>query len=42
MGGPNAPLEPADSMRSLLGVMDRATAKESGRFFSHEGEEIPW
>lgn len=42
MGGPNAPLEPADSMGSLLGVMDRLGPHDSGRFLSHVGEAIPW
>lgn len=42
MGGPNAPLEPADSMRSLIGVMDRLGPGDSGRFLSHLGEGIAW
>ncbi|MFM9958408.1 MAG: SDR family oxidoreductase [Phycisphaerales bacterium] len=42
MGGPNAPLEPSDSMKSLIGVMDRLGASDSGKFLSHVGEEIPW
>lgn len=42
MGGPEAPLDPAESIRSLVGVMDRLTIKDSGTFLSHEGKPIPW
>lgn len=42
MGGPNAPLKPADSIRSLIAVLDRLTVADSGRFLSHQGETIPW
>ena len=40
MGGPDAPLEARDSIRSLLAVADRLTIQDSGRFLSHEGQPI--
>ncbi|HEY0229735.1 MAG TPA: SDR family oxidoreductase [Dokdonella sp.] len=42
MGGANAPLEAADSVASMLGVIERLGAGDSGKFLSHEGAEIPW
>lgn len=42
MGGKDAPLEPKDSIRSLIGVMDRVGPADSGRFLSHEGNSIAW
>ncbi|MBN8645458.1 MAG: SDR family oxidoreductase [Planctomycetes bacterium] len=42
MGGKDAPLEPKDSIRSLIGVMDRIVPADSGRFLSHEGNAIAW
>ncbi len=42
MGGSGAPLDPRDSMRSLIGVVDRLNVSDSGRFLSHEGSPIAW
>jgi NAD(P)-dependent dehydrogenase (short-subunit alcohol dehydrogenase family) len=42
MGGPQAPLRPEDSVRGMLNVIDRLRAQDGGRFFSYEGQEIPW
>ncbi len=42
MGGKDAPLDPRDSIRSLLGVIDKLTKADGGRFISHEGKTIPW
>lgn len=42
MGGSGAPLDPRDSMRSLIGVMDRLSVSDSGRFLNHEGSPIAW
>jgi NAD(P)-dependent dehydrogenase (short-subunit alcohol dehydrogenase family) len=42
MGGPNAPLNPADSIRSLLAVANRLSLADSGQYLSHEGKPIPW
>ncbi|WNG55224.1 SDR family oxidoreductase [Archangium gephyra] len=42
MGGPNAPLLPEASVRGMINVMDRLKAEDGGRFFSYEGQELPW
>jgi NAD(P)-dependent dehydrogenase (short-subunit alcohol dehydrogenase family) len=42
MGGANAPLAVADSVAGMLAVIDRLQLADSGRFLSHEGDEIPW
>ncbi len=42
MGGPEAPLDPADSIRSLIAVADKLTLADSGRYLSHEGKPIAW
>ncbi|HEV7214620.1 MAG TPA: SDR family oxidoreductase [Chloroflexota bacterium] len=42
MGGPNARLEPAESARGLLSVIDGLTLADSGRFLSYDGSELPW
>ncbi|WPB75181.1 SDR family oxidoreductase [Archangium violaceum] len=42
MGGPNAPLLPEASVRGMINVIDRLKAEDGGRFFSYEGQELPW
>lgn len=42
MGGPNATLHPADSVREMLATIDRLTPNDSGRFMSRHGEDIPF
>ena len=42
MGGANAPLAAADSVASMLGVIDGLRAEDRGKFLSHDGVEIPW
>jgi NAD(P)-dependent dehydrogenase (short-subunit alcohol dehydrogenase family) len=42
MGGANAEMEIDVSVRDLIGVLDRLALKDSGRFLSHDGSEIPW
>ncbi|PTL82305.1 SDR family oxidoreductase [Vitiosangium sp. GDMCC 1.1324] len=42
MGGPQAPLRPEESVRGMINVIDRLKAEDGGRFFSHEGQELPW
>jgi NAD(P)-dependent dehydrogenase (short-subunit alcohol dehydrogenase family) len=42
MGGPQAPLDPKDSMASLLRVVDGLTTKDNGKYLSHEGNPIAW
>lgn len=42
MGGAGAPLSPEASVRGLRKVIGRLTPRDSGRFLSHDGTEIPW
>lgn len=42
MGGSEAPTLPADSVRGMLKVIDRATEQDSGKFFDFEGDTVPW
>jgi NAD(P)-dependent dehydrogenase (short-subunit alcohol dehydrogenase family) len=42
MGGTNAPTAPEASVSGMLKVIDRATAKDSGKFYDFEGDELPW
>jgi NAD(P)-dependent dehydrogenase (short-subunit alcohol dehydrogenase family) len=42
MGGPNAPLPPAESVSGLRQVIAGITPASSGAFLGHRGETIPW
>jgi NAD(P)-dependent dehydrogenase (short-subunit alcohol dehydrogenase family) len=42
MGGENAPLLPPESIAGMRRVLDGLGAKDSGRFLSYAGEELPW
>ena len=42
MGGQEAPLSPEESVRGVLKVVDRLGPKDTGKFFSERGREIPW
>lgn len=42
MGGPEAPLSPEQSARSLLDLVERLTPADNGSFLSHDGRPIPW
>jgi NAD(P)-dependent dehydrogenase (short-subunit alcohol dehydrogenase family) len=42
MGSQDAPLSPEESVLAVLKVIDRLTPKDSGKFFSQRGREIPW
>lgn len=42
MGGPNARLTPAESIGGMIKVIDGLTAQDSGEFFTHNGERLPW
>lgn len=42
MGGTSAPLEPEESVRGLLRVIDGLRIEHSGRFFDYSGAEIAW
>jgi NAD(P)-dependent dehydrogenase (short-subunit alcohol dehydrogenase family) len=42
MGGANAPLRPDESVSNMLRVIDGLGPEQSGRFFDHDGSELPW
>jgi NAD(P)-dependent dehydrogenase (short-subunit alcohol dehydrogenase family) len=42
MGGPRAPLTPEESIRGLRARIASLDAGTSGRFFLHDGTELPW
>lgn len=42
MGGPQAPLPAADSVRGMLRIVDGMGAEQTGRFFDYQGAEVPW
>jgi NAD(P)-dependent dehydrogenase (short-subunit alcohol dehydrogenase family) len=42
MGGPEAPLAAADSVRGMLRLIDGMGPEHSGRFFDYQGQEVPW
>ncbi len=42
MGGPNARLTPAESIAGMIKVIDGLTAQDSGEFFNHNGDRLPW
>ncbi|HYE03387.1 MAG TPA: SDR family oxidoreductase [Phycisphaerales bacterium] len=42
MGGPEAPLTPAQSARSMLEVLERLTPSDTGRFLNYDGSPLPW
>jgi len=42
MGGAGATLEPEESARGLLAVIDGLTPEDAGRFLRYDGSEVPW
>jgi NAD(P)-dependent dehydrogenase (short-subunit alcohol dehydrogenase family) len=42
MGGPDAPLAPADTVPSLVRVIDGLTMESSGHFLSWDGKTVAW
>ncbi len=42
MGGAGAPLQPPDSIRGMLEVIDKLTTADNGRYLTYAGEELPW
>jgi NAD(P)-dependent dehydrogenase (short-subunit alcohol dehydrogenase family) len=42
MGGRGAELDPDESIRGQLNVIDNLTPDDSGHYFLYNGEEIPW
>lgn len=42
MGGAGAPVEPSDSARGILKVIAGCDRAQTGKFFSYNGNELPW
>jgi NAD(P)-dependent dehydrogenase (short-subunit alcohol dehydrogenase family) len=42
MGGPLAPVDPADSVSGMRKVIDGLTLADAGRFLQFDGTELPW
>jgi NAD(P)-dependent dehydrogenase (short-subunit alcohol dehydrogenase family) len=42
MGGPNAPLTPEESVAGMRQVLAGLKPQDSGKFWSHDGSNIPW
>ena len=42
MGGPGASLSPAESVASMLKVIDRLTPADTSRFLDRQGHDNPW
>jgi NAD(P)-dependent dehydrogenase (short-subunit alcohol dehydrogenase family) len=42
MGGPDAPLAVADSVRALRGILEGVGPADAGRFIGPDGKDIPW
>jgi NAD(P)-dependent dehydrogenase (short-subunit alcohol dehydrogenase family) len=42
MGGPNATLEPSESISRMRSLIDALGAEQSGKFLNHTGREYPW
>jgi NAD(P)-dependent dehydrogenase (short-subunit alcohol dehydrogenase family) len=38
----NAPLEPAESIGGMIGVIESLEMRDSGRFLDWQGNEVPW
>jgi len=42
MGGPNATLEPSESISRMRRLIEDLVPEQSGKFFNHTGHEYPW
>ncbi|MGB1354997.1 MAG: SDR family oxidoreductase [Poseidonia sp.] len=42
MGGPNAPLQPKESVEGILNRIHEQTLEMSGRFVQYDGAHLPW
>ncbi len=42
MGGPNAPLSPAESVKGVLAVLDTFQPDQSGYFYDYTGQPLSW
>ena len=42
MGGPKAPVEPAESVAGMRRVIAALAPEDAGRFLQYDGTELPW
>ena len=42
MGGPNATLEPAQSIAGMRAVIDRLSPADNGTYWNYDGTRLPW
>jgi NAD(P)-dependent dehydrogenase (short-subunit alcohol dehydrogenase family) len=42
MGGAGATLKPEQSISALRKIFERVTPKDSGNYFGHDGQNLPW
>jgi NAD(P)-dependent dehydrogenase (short-subunit alcohol dehydrogenase family) len=42
MGGAAAPLAPSDTVRAMVGILERLGPADSGTFLGYDGEPRPW
>lgn len=42
LGGQGAPLEPADSIKGLLAVIQQLDKDDNGKFYDYQGNALPW
>jgi NAD(P)-dependent dehydrogenase (short-subunit alcohol dehydrogenase family) len=42
MGGENADITPAESVKGMRAVIDRLNAGDNGKFFDYDGSIVPW
>ena len=42
MGGERAPVQPQESVKGLIELIEMQTGERSGRFFEYTGVELPW
>lgn len=42
MGGPNAPIQAPESVRGMRELIDGLTPADSGMYWTHDGEQLPW
>jgi len=42
MGGPDAPVQPDDSIKALVEIIERLSATDNGKFYCFDGSEFNW
>ncbi|GJQ29758.1 MAG: oxidoreductase [Phycisphaerae bacterium] len=42
MGGPNAPMQPSDSIGWMVRTIDGVSLADSGKFLNYDGKPLPW